>query len=274
MAQPQHWSVEGPKTIDVTGVRKLSLRLVAGEADVVASTSTVESGGTARVEVHKVEGPPLTVALDADGTLNVVHDRLTWGGLLQWLSGPTRARVHVSVSVPQDTEVELGVVSADATVTGVSGRTSVKSVSGEVTLDGCAGEVKAETVSGGLEARSLDGRLQFKSISGELTVVDGSTTSLTAHTVSGEVVIDLTSSTGDVDLKTVSGDLTLRLPSDVSLALDAKTVSGHLTATGFDQVSHDRAPGSKKMTGEAGGGRSKLWAKTVSGDVTVLRREA
>jgi hypothetical protein len=270
----QSWSVEGPQTIDVTGVRKLSLRLVAGEADVVTSTTSVASGGAARVEVHKVDGPPLTVAVDEDGTLNVVHDRLTWGGLLKWLSGPTRARIHVSVSVPHDAEVELGVVSADATVTGVTGHTSVKSVSGDVTLDGCAGEVRAETVSGSLEARSLDGRLQFKSISGELTVVDGSTTALSAHTVSGEVVIDLTSTTGDVDLKTVSGDLTLRLPIDASLSLDAKSVSGHLTATGFDEVSHDRVPGSNKLTGAIGGGDSRLTAKTVSGDVTLLRRDA
>jgi hypothetical protein len=270
----EQWTVDGPQTIDLTGVRKLSLRLVAGEADVVASTTSVESGGAARVEVHKVDGAPLTVAIDNDGQLSVVHDRLTWGGLLKWLGGPTRARIHVSVSVPHDTEVELGVVSAEATVTGITGHTAVKSVSGDVTLDGCAGEVRAETVSGGLEARSLDGRLHFKSISGELTVVDGNTTALSAHTVSGEVVIDLTSSTGDVDLKTVSGDLTLRLPTDVSLALEAKSVSGHLTATGFDQVTHDRAPGSNKLTGAIGGGDSRLTAKTVSGNVTLLRRDA
>ena len=270
----QHWSVEGQQTIDVEGVRKLSLRLVAGEADVVTSTTSIAAGGAARVEVHKVDGPPLTVSVDPDGTLNVVHDRLTWGGLLKFLSSPTRARVHVSISLPHDAEVELGVVSADATVSGVTGHTAVKSVSGDVTLDGCAGEVRAETVSGGLEARSLDGRLHFKSVSGELTVVDGCTTSLSAHTVSGEVVIDLTSSTGDVDLKTVSGDLTLRLPSDVSLAIEAKSVSGHLTATGFDNLSLDRSPGKNQMRGAIGTADSRLTAKTVSGDVTLLRRDA
>lgn len=270
----QEWSVQEPQVIDVTGVRRLSLRLVAGQADVVTSTASASDGGAGRVEVHLVDGAPLHVELDADGTLTVTHERLTWGGLLQWVRGPGRSRVHVSVSVPHDTEVELGVVSAEATVSGVVGRTSVKSVSGAVTLDGCTGEVTAETVSGPLEARSLDGRLRFKSVSGELTVVDGSTTALSAHSVSGEMVLDLMQMSGDLDLKSVSGDMTLRLPADASLRLDAKTVSGHLTASGFDEVIHDGKPGSNRLTGIIGGGGSELVAKSVSGSLTVMRRDS
>lgn len=269
----QEWSVKEPQVIDVTGVRRLSLRLVAGEADVVTSTASASDGGAARVEVHLVDGAPLHVELDGDGTLTVAHERLTWGGLLQWVR-PGRARVHVSVSVPHDTEVELGVVSADATVSGVSGRTSVKSVSGAVTLDGCTGEVTAETVSGPLEARSLDGQLRFKSVSGELTVVDGSTTSLSAQSVSGEMVLDLMAMSGDLALKTVSGDMTLRLPADASLRVEAKTVSGQLTASGFDEVAHDGKPGNNRLTAVIGGGSSELVAKSVSGSLTVLRRDS
>lgn len=270
----QEWSVEGPRVIDVVGVRRLSLRLVAGEAAVVSSTGTTADGGAARVEVTNVDGVPLTVSIDDAGTLSVVHERLTWGGLLQWFSGPSRARVHVSVSVPHDTEVELGVVSADATVSGVAGLTAVKSVSGSITLDGCTGEVTAETVSGPLEARGLDGRLRFKSVSGELTVVDGSTTALSAQSVSGEIVIDLTGALGDLDLKTVSGDMTLRLPAQASLQLEAKTVSGQLSASGFDDVVRDSRPGHKRLSATAGTGETRLSAKSVSGDLTVLRRDA
>lgn len=269
----QEWSVDGPQVIDLTGVRRLSLRLVAGQADVVTSTASAGAGGTARVEVHEVDGAALAVSISDDGTLTVAHERLTWGGILTWLSSRGRARAQVSISLPHDVDVELGVVSADATVSGVSGRTSVRAVSGSVTLDGCAGEVTAETVSGPLEARSLDGRLQFKSVSGELTVVEGSTTSLSAQSVSGEMVLDLTAATGDLTLKTVSGNMTLRVPADASLRVDAKTVSGRLTASGFDEVAHGGKPGSNRLTAVIGGGGSELVAKSVSGSLTVLRRE-
>jgi hypothetical protein len=260
--------VEGPQALDVGAVKRLSLRIVSGEADVVASPDV----DSARVEVHGLEGPPLRVEVDDSGTLTVVHDKLTWNGLLGWLTGPHKAKAVVSVSVPTGVDVQLGVVDADATVSGVAGETRVKSVSGEVTLDGCSGEITAETVSGHLESRSLEGRLRFKSVSGELTVVEGSVTGLDAKTVSGDVVLDLLSLTGDVALKTVSGDVTLRLPSDPSVKVHARSVSGRMTDGHYDLV-QDPHPGRKGMSGSIGGGAATLTAKTVSGDVTLLARE-
>lgn len=263
------WTVEGPQSIDVPGVRRLSLRIVSGEAEVVAGAD-VE---TARVEVHDLDGPPLRVEVDDHGVLTVVHDKLTWGGVLGWLKGPYKARVHVAVSVPADVDVELAVVDADATVSGVAGATRVKSVSGEVVLDGCSGEVDAQTVSGSLESRGLDGRLRFSSVSGELTVVHGATTGLAAKTVSGGVVLDLVAASGDLALKTVSGDVTLRLPHDPSVEVDAQSVSGRMTAGDY-ALADDGSPGRKRMRGAIGAGAAKLSAKTVSGDVTLLARDA
>jgi len=263
----EKWSVAEPQSIDVPGVRRLSLRIVSGEADVVASPD-VE---TARVEVPSVEGPPLRVEIDDKGTLTVVHDKLTWNGLLEWLTGPHKAKAHVSVSVPADIDVELGVVDADATVSGVAGATTVKSVSGEVTLDGCSGEVSAQTVSGRLESRGLDGQLRFKSVSGELAVVEGATTGLAAQTVSGDVLLDLLAASGDLALKTVSGDVTLRLPDEPSVQVDAQSVSGRMTAAEYDLLD-DTSPGRRRMRGLIGSGAAKLSAKTVSGDVTLLPR--
>lgn len=263
------WSVEEPRSIDVQGVRRLSLRIVSGEAEVVAGAE-VE---TARIEVHHLDGPPLRVEIDDKGTLSVVHDKLTWNGLLDWIKGPHQARAHVSVSLPADASVELGVVDADATVSGVGGGTTVKSVSGEVTLDGCSGEVTAQTVSGSLESRALDGRLRFTSVSGELTVVEGATTGLSAQTVSGGVVLDLLEASGELALKTVSGDVTLRLPREPSLEVDTASVSGQMTASDY-ALSDDGKPGRKRMRGSIGSGAAKLSARTVSGDVTLLARDA
>ena len=158
----QQWSVEEAQSLDVGSVKRLALRIVSGEVDVVASRA-VES---ARVAVQGVEGPPLRVEVDDSGTLNVVHDKLTWGGLLEWITGPHQAKAFVSMSLPAGADVQLGVVDADATVSGIEGTTRVKSVSGEVTLDGCIGEITAETVSGHLESRRLEGKLRFTSVSG------------------------------------------------------------------------------------------------------------
>jgi hypothetical protein len=265
----QKWSLEEPRTLDLTGVRRLSLRIVSGEAEVVAS----EGVETARVELHELDGPPLRVELDDHGVLTVAHEKLTWGGLLDWITGPHKASAHVSVSLPAGVDVELGVVDADATVSGVTGATAVKSVSGEVTLDGCSGEIAAQTVSGSLESRDLEGRLRFTSVSGELTVVGGSTTGVRAESVSGGLVLDLLEASGDLALKTVSGDVTVRLPTAPSVEVDTVSVSGRMTASGY-ALTDDGKPGRRRMRGSIGAGDTKLQAKTVSGDVTLLARDA
>ena len=127
----QEWRVETPQSIDLEGVRRLEVRLVGGSVDVVGRTEDAESGA-AQVEVTRVDGP-LVVRLE-NGTLTVMHEKLSWGGILDWVGG-RRTHATVSVSVPVDCPVELGVVSADAVVSGiVADKTHVKSVSGDVTL--------------------------------------------------------------------------------------------------------------------------------------------
>lgn len=263
------WRIDQPQSLDLDGVRRLNVRMVAGSINVVGRTEDAESGA-AQVEVTKVEGP-LDVTLE-NGTLTIAHERLTWGGLLDWI-GNRRAEAVVSVSVPASCPIELGVVSADAVVSGIAAdRTAVKSVSGDVTLDGVRSDITAQTVSGDLETRQLSGTLTFKTVSGDLTVVAGSSDRVKADTVSGDVTLDLDLlDAGRIDLASVSGDLVLRMPEDLGLTVDVKTMSGALDSA-FDGVRSEHKPGKKTMHGEVGGGGGRLSAKTVSGDVTLLRR--
>lgn len=263
------WRIEKPQSLDLEGVRRLEVRMVAGNIDVVGRTEDAESGA-AQVEVSDLDGP-LTVTLE-DGVLTIVHERLTWGGLLDWV-GSRRAAATVSVSVPHNCPVELGVVSADAVVSGIhAARTAVKSVSGDVTLDGVTSDITAQTVSGDLETRQLSGTLKFATVSGELTVVDGRSDRIKAETVSGDLTLDLDVLPGGrIDVGSVSGDLTLRMPEKVGLRVDVKTMSGSLDSA-FDGVRTERKPGRVTMQGTIGDGDGRLSAKTVSGDVTLLER--
>ena len=265
----QQWRIETPQSIDLEGVRRLHVRMVAGSIDVVGRTEDAESGA-AQVEVTKVDGP-LEVTLE-NGTLTIAHERLSWGGIFDWF-GNRRAEAVVSVSVPTDCPLELGVVSADAVVSGIAAdRTAVKSVSGDVVLDGVRSDINAQTVSGDLETRQLSGTLTFKTVSGDLTVVAGSSDRVKADTVSGDVTLDLdVPDEGRIDVGSVSGDLVLRMPEHVGLTVDVKTMSGSLDSA-FDGVHPDSRPGKKSMHGQIGSGSGRLAAKTVSGDVTLLRR--
>lgn len=273
----EQWRIEQPQTLDLEGVGRLNVRLVAGSVDVVGRPDDQDadprgpaSTGAAHLELAEVDGP-LLVTLDSD-TLTIAHEKLTWGGLLDW-TGRRRARAVVSVSVPAGCPVELGVVSADAVVSGIGAPTKVKSVSGGVTLDGVSADISAQTVSGDLESRGLAGTLKFTTVSGDLTVVDGRSSRVRAETVSGDVTLDLdVPADGSVELNSVSGDITLRLPDTVGLKVEARTMSGALESA-FAGVSRDRKPGRATMRGEVGDGSGHLQANTVSGDVVLLRRD-
>lgn len=265
----QQWRVEKPQSIDLEGVRGLKVRMVGGSVDVVGRTEDAESGA-AQVEVSEVKGV-LLVTLDGN-VLTVAHERLTWGGLLDW-PGNRKASAVVSISVPADCPVELGVVSADAVVSGMSAdRANVKSVSGSITLDGVRSDIVAQSVSGDLETRQLAGTLDFTTVSGDLTVVDGSSDAVKAETVSGDITLDLSLAPGGrISTSSVSGDVMVRMPDSTGLSVTFTTMSGSLTSN-FDGMRSERRPGRSTMSGQLGSGGGELSAKTVSGDVTLLRR--
>lgn len=253
------WELSEPGAIDLGDepVRQVKVRTVAGNVDVTATT------GPARLEITAIEGKPLVVTLE-NGVLSVAYEDLSWGGLLSWSFDRSRS-VDVSIAVPPDCPVELGVVSATALVSGMTAPTAVKSVSGDVTLDGLSSRVKAQTVSGTLETQALDGALDFETVSGDLTVAGGRCDSLHAKSVSGEILLDVEAA--DVKVKSVSGDVLVRLPEDSGLQVAVKTVSGKLTA-GFDEL----RPNGRRLEGRVGDGTGRLQVQTVSGDVAVLRR--
>lgn len=267
-----NWRISEPERLELDGmdggrVDLARVRIVSGHVDIVATD------GPAVLEVAAIDGPPLDVTLE-NGELVVTHEKLTWGGVLDWgrsMLGGTRMGANLSLRVPAAAAVELAVVSADAVVSGLEGRASVRSVSGDVVLDGLSGGADAQTVSGDLETRSLRGDLAFETVSGDLTVVESGPGEVRAKSVSGSLTVDLAETAGDLSISTVSGDVTVRMPEGSGMRVDVKTTSGDLSA-GFDGLVRERKPGKSAMSGVLGAGAGRLKVKTVSGDVTLLER--
>ena len=217
------WTVTGPQTIDVDGVRSLKLGIVRGRFDIVTHDEDV-----ARVEVSELGGDPLAVSL-TDGRLEVRHQLHGPQGWFKNLMGTVNNNssnsVVVSIALPAGVDVEAGTVSGDGMVAGVTGHTRLSTVSGSVLADGTAGELGVSTVSGEVIARNHHGVLTAKSVSGEVTA-SGDFSNIRANTVSGDLSFDLHGFTQDFGANSVSGDVTIRLPHDVGVDIIAKTASG------------------------------------------------
>ncbi|MFD7433441.1 DUF4097 domain-containing protein [Streptomyces sp. NPDC059861] len=263
------WSVAEPRKLTFDEpVSELHVRIVGGTVNVVGTDE-----GSARLEIGRIEGPPLIVTQQG-GTLTVAYEDLPWKGFLKWLDRKGwRRSAEVSLAVPAGTRVEVGAVSAAAVLSGIEGRAEVKGISGDTTLVGLAGPVRADTVSGSLEAQALSGHLRFNSVSGDLTVVEGAGSSVKADSVSGSMIVDLdpTGGPSDITLTSVSGEIAIRLPHPADAEVEANTASGAVS-NAFEDLRVTGQWGAKRITGRLGAGSGRLKATTVSGSIALLRR--
>jgi DUF4097 and DUF4098 domain-containing protein YvlB len=262
MAQ-EKWLVDGPKTIDIDSARTLKVGLIGGQIDIVAHD---EPG--VRVEVHSVSGKDLKVSIDGD-TVEIDHPQLGWDNWLdvfrQWTG---KARADVSVMVPRDIRIKLGVVSATALVTGTNEDANLSTVSGDLVIDSVSGDLSLNTVSGELTIRNHTGKVNAHSVSGDITA-EGRLHSYSSDSVSGSVFLDSAGIPDRIHVNTVSGGTTLRLENDVPASYSISTVGGKI------QLDDGQITGVKgRYTGKFGV-LDKHWVdlriNSVGGDVSVLR---
>jgi DUF4097 and DUF4098 domain-containing protein YvlB len=258
------WTVTGPQTIDVDGVRALKLGIVRGRFDVVTHDENV-----ATIEVSEISGDPLTVSV-VDGRLEVrhqLHGAQGWfKNLMESVHNSSSNSVVISIALPAGVDVEAGTVSGDGLVSGLSAHTRLNTVSGSVMADGTSGDLSVNTVSGEVIARNHRGVLTAKSVSGEVTA-SGEFSHIRANTVSGDLNFDLHGFTRDFGANSVSGDVTIRLPHDVGVDIIAKSASG---AVVIDALKYAQ-PGSTVQT--IAGPDTKLMlvrTNSVSGKTSIF----
>ncbi|MHC6221515.1 DUF4097 family beta strand repeat-containing protein [Arthrobacter sp. MMS24-S77] len=265
----ENWTVTGPQTIDVDGVRSLKLGIVKGRFDVVTHDEPI-----ARIEVSEIDGDPLSVAL-IDGRLEVrhqLHGPQGWfRNLMGTVNNTSTNTVVIGIALPAGVDVEAGTVSGDGMVSGVNGHIRLNTVSGSVLADGTHGDLHVNTVSGEVIARNHDGVMTAKSVSGEVTA-SGRFKNIRANTVSGDLSFDLHGYTQDFGANSVSGDLTIRLPHDVGVDIVAKSASG----TVMIDDHHYSQPGSKVVQTIVGPDQQLMVVRTnsISGKTFIIHGSA
>jgi len=263
----EKWKIEQPEQLDLgEGVHRLRLTAVGGRINVLGVD------GPAALEVTRISGPPLNVDLE-DGELTIKHGEDIKSGLFGWLTRGLRQEVELSLSIPPDALVEVTVVSGPVVVSNFHERVTVKGVSGEVTLAGVYGPTNVSTVSGGVTVEQATDELKVNAVSGAITVIAGAGGRIDLNTVAGAITVDLEDPMPSrVHATCVSGALTVRLPHQPDTTVDITSTSGRAT-TAFPEITRSRQPGSSRLRGVIGSGSAQLTGHTLSGSITLLRRE-
>ncbi|HQR68858.1 MAG TPA: hypothetical protein PLB02_15830, partial [Thermoanaerobaculia bacterium] len=199
----QDFTASGP-------IRSLSIEILNGSVEVVAGpafSATVELTARAKsdAEARRALDGTQCRLVNENGELTLVTEppgvrvrRTRDGGF------SVRARETDGVRVEARCRVTLPAAAAlDASV-----------VSGPVSVRGMASELKVSTVNGRIE-------------------VTGARKGLKANTVNGSVEVSLAElpKGAEVELKAVSGNLLLRLPSAAAFSFNGRTMSGEIVST-------------------------------------------
>ena len=265
MAQ-EKWLIQPgeSRTIDVELVRSLKVGLLGGQVDIIGHD---EQG--ARVEVHSVSGRDLKVSVDGD-RLEIDHPQLRWDNFIEvFKSMKSSARADISVLVPRDVALKFGVVSAGALIAGLTTDARLSTVSGDIVIDGLVGDLELNSVSGELSARAHTGRISAHTVSGDITAT-GSIPRFSADGVSADIMVDISGTPDEIQVNTVSGDTTIRIPEALGARYRANTVSGRVQLDNV-MVVGSAGKGYTATTGSLDGYWVDISVNSVSGAVSVLR---
>jgi DUF4097 and DUF4098 domain-containing protein YvlB len=191
--------------------------------------------------------------------------------------------------VPPNAQLSLETVSADVGVAGTRGPVKVTTVSGDIGLTVSSQQVTVQTVSGDVILHAPSTMTVANSVSGDLRMT-GPQGMLTAETVSGNVELaggkftdmHLKSISGDLHLdvdfakpamvsgETLSGDITMHVPSDLSGTATMKNFSGEISCDAQQMTGTSSPKRHEYVFGDGKGVVMQL--SSFSGDIRVERK--
>jgi hypothetical protein len=123
------------------------------------------------------------------------------------------------------------------------------------------------TVNGEVVARNLPAHAEAHSVNGQVVVEAAG--HVVARTVNGSIRASMGRAdwTGEAEFSTVNGSITVALPGDAAVDVDARTVNGGIE-TEFPLEVTGRVS-RRRMSGTIGGGGRKLRLETVNGAIRL-----
>ncbi len=110
----------------------------------------------------------------------------------------------------------------------------IQAGSGNITLGHMAGNLEVRTGSGNIKVNGSSGNISMKAGSGNITA-EGLSGQGSMETGSGNIKADALEITGDMSLKTRSGNIHMTLPEELSFQVQIQTGSGNVR-TDFEEV--------------------------------------
>ncbi len=174
---------------------------------------------------------------------------------------------------------------------GYQGRLAARSVSGDIELDDhlysalevrtTSGQMRLgrvetgsflmRTTSGAFSARELrSAESELSTVSGDIAV-QGFTGDLKAGSTSGKIQVGYAGFANRVQIRSVSGDVTLTLPEGAGFLLDARSTSGQISCAFPIRMEGAQSGVRHALRGQVGAADNPVSIGTVSGQIRIAR---
>jgi DUF4097 and DUF4098 domain-containing protein YvlB len=237
--------------------------------DVVANPPIDQHDNT----IHVGRNNSLFKNISIDYKIEVPHDteidaELASGGItIDGVRGPVKASsasgyVHV---YRVDGDTQLNAASGSVEASGIGGILRVSSASGDIAATDVKGDLRVSAASGSIRITNPGDRVDASSASGSIEVF-GAKNDLKVHAISGSVRVEGDPANRFWELKSVSGSVDIRVPSNASFLLSAESMSGGIR-TNIPVILEEQ--GKHSLRAHVGSSSGRIEVHTVSGGVDV-----
>ncbi|MEA2602256.1 MAG: hypothetical protein QOF89_3248 [Acidobacteriota bacterium] len=171
-------------------------------------------------------------------------------GLFAWLfNNQVNINVNYRIHVPRRAAVDAETVNGGVNLTGTRGKVRVETTNGGIDIKDVQGDVDAGSTNGGISATRIAGAVKAGTTNGGidadlLDVPDGS----------------------NLQLETTNGGISVRLPRDARLSVDASTTNGRVDS---DFEVEGAPKGKRSLKGDINGGGGRLELSTTNGNIDI-----
>ena len=170
-----------------------------------------------------------------------------------------------------DGDSDLSSSSGNITIQGNTGKLSAHASSGDITIKDSSGNKDIETTSGFIKLSDCSGFLRASSSSGDIRILELAGAG-SFETTSGNITVDFADDASllneNISANASSGDVTFRLPSELSFEFDAETSSGDINTYFNDSLNFQKD--GDYANGTVGSNPAhRIQISTTSGNITV-----
>jgi DUF4097 and DUF4098 domain-containing protein YvlB len=166
--------------------------------------------------------------------------------------------LDVFVTLPTGSSLSVKTISGDVSIHGAVRDVGVSSISGDVSANGSCDALEVKTTSGDVTTGKVRDKLKCRSVSGDVKCL-GAAATTDINSASGDINL-WANQPGDINVKSVSGDVKIRVARGLVVDINGNSVSGDL-GTNIDLDSSADGVSDEEVIA--------IKITTVSGDIRV-----